>query len=298
MWMHDYNSTADNPFSQEPFVRICYLSYSDNLPDWSYAYHCHEDRYELTFVVESSGQLLLENDKIALKAGDIIIMPPNTLHCYSCKKQEAMRYYAFFVDVEEGRGEIQEFLREIRDKPTIVSAYKYLDYIRSSFQILTELHQINQGVIDGTYQTICLGMFMLIKKVYQNKAMAVPIGSSSYASDVLWYIHQHYSEELSLEELAKQFNISASHLRRIFKQVYDISPINYLIKHRIATAADYLLKTDLSVAEVARQVGYENTTHFSHLFADRIGCTPSEVRERHQKSPVLRTISRDNMDRE
>ena len=298
MWVHNYDSSADNPFQEAPFVKVLYLSYTDNLPSWSYAYHYHEDRYELTFVVESSGMLLLENDKIPLKAGDIVIMPPNTLHCYSCKAKEAMRYYAIHVDAEGNKGEFQTVLQGIQKKPAVVSGYKYLDYIQSSFQILAELHQINQGVIDETYQTICLGMFMLIKKIYQHKAMVVPMGPSSYASDVLWYINQHYSEDISLEELAKEFNISASHLRRIFKQVYEISPINYLIKHRIATATDYLLKTDMSVAEVARQVGYENTTHFSHLFADRIGCTPSEFRERNQKLPVLRTISRGNMNQE
>lgn len=121
--------------------------------------------------------------------------------------------------------------------------------------------------------------------------MVVSISPSSYASDVLWYINRHVSEDLSLELLAKQFHISPSHLRRIFKQVYGISPIHYLIKRRIAMATDYLLKTDMTVAEVARQVGYENTTHFSHLFADRIGCTPSEFRLRHQKRAVLKVTN-------
>ncbi len=289
MWVYNYHSDPDHLVQEVPFVKITYLSFTDNLPAWSYSYHHHESIYELTFIVEGSGMLCLENDKIRLEAGDIVIMPPQTLHCYACQNQEYMHYYSLWVDIRGCRGMLAQFLDEIREEPVLVSAHKYLNYILSVFRILAELHQINGGVIEETYQSICLGLFMLIRKIYQHRAMVVPVGPSSYASDVLWYINQHYQEDLSLESLARQFHISASHLRRIFKQVYEISPITYLIKRRIAIATDYLLKTDLSVTEVARQVGYENVTHFSHLFAARIGCTPSQFRERNQTPPVLGT---------
>ena len=285
MWINTYNSDLDNPFQEPPFVKIQYLSYTNNLPQWSYGYHHHEDVYELAFVVESSGQLLLENGQIPLKTGDIVLMPPGTLHSYACAPEEAMQYYAAWVDAGSCDGPIPAFLKTVTE-PAIVSASQYLKYIQSSFHILAELHQINNGVVDETCQSVYLGLLMLTKKLYFHRTMAVSIGPSSYAGDVLWYINRHCSEDLSLESLARQFSISTSHLRRIFKQVYGISPIHYQIKRRIAMATDYLLKTDMSVAEVARQVGYENTTHFSHLFAGRIGCTPSEFRARNRKEAL------------
>ena len=286
MWVNNYDPVPEGEKPTLPGVTIRYLSYTDNLPRWSYGYHHHEDIYELTFVMESSGFLLLANDKIPLKAGDIVIMPPQVLHSYTCEPEETMTYYAIWLDAAANGGEVESFLKGIGTEPAIVPAYKYLDYLKSSFRILMELHQLNEGVIDETHQSVCLGLFLLMKKIYQHRAMVVPLGHSSYASDVLWYINQHCSEPISLDSLAKHFNISASHLRRIFKEVYGTSPINYLIKRRIAMATDYLLKTDLSVAEIARQVGYENVAHFSHLFADRIGCTPGEFRERNQKQPL------------
>lgn len=288
MWINTYNSDLDNPFQEPPFVKIAYLSYTDNLPRWSYGYHHHENVYELTFIVESSGRLLLENGHIPLKTGDIVVMPPEILHSYSCAPEEAMAYYAVWVDADSNDGAIPTFLKGVRGEPAIVSAGKYLEYIQSAFRILGELHQINNGVVDETCQSIYLGLLMLIQKIYLHRSIVVSISPSSYASDVLWYINRHCGEDLSLEGLARQFNISASHLRRIFKQVYGISPIHYLIKRRITMATDYLLKTDMSVAEVARQVGYENTTHFTHLFTDRIGCTPSEFRTRNKKWFVLK----------
>lgn len=281
MWVYNYRSEADNPIREAPFVNITYLSYTDNLPKWSYAYHHHENICELTFVTGGSGLLCLESDKMSLKKGDIVIMPPNVLHCYSCGSRETMQYYSMWVDLKSGKGSVADFLREIRSEPAIVSAHKYLEYILSSFQIIEELHHVNHGLVDETYQTVCLSLLMMIKKIYSHKSMIIPVGSSSYASDVLWYINQHHGENITLEKLAEEFNISASHLRRIFKQVYDISPISYLIKRRIAIATDLLLKTDLSITEIAKAVGYENVTHFSKLFADRIGCTPSQFREQN-----------------
>lgn len=285
MWVNDYNSDLDNPLREQPFVKIQYLSYTDNLPAWSYGYHHHEDIYELTFVVESSGTLLLESDRLPLKLGDIVIMPPGMLHCYTCGSGEAMQYYSIWVDAESNEGEIQSFLKEIRGKPAIISAFKYLDYIQSSFHILGELHQINNGVLDETCQSIYLSLLMLIKKIYLYRAMVVSISPSSYASDVLWYINRHVSEDLSLELLAKQFHISPSHLRRIFKQVYGISPIHYLIKRRIAMATDYLLKTDMTVAEVApagRLRKYDPllppVCRPDRLYSQRIPAPPPETR--------------------
>lgn len=286
MWVYNYHLEQDNPLQEPPFVRITYLSYTDNLPVWSYSYHHHDAVYEITCIVGGSGALCLESDKIPLKAGDVVLMPPRTLHCYSCPDQESMQYYSIWVDTACCTGAIVSFLEGISAEPVLVPASKYLDYIQSSFRILAELHQIQQSVMKETCQTVCLSLLMLIRSICQHKAMVVPVGPSSYASDVLWYINQHYQENLTLEGLARQFHISASHLRRIFKQVYNISPITYLIKRRIGIATDYLLKTDLSVSQIAQLVGYENTTHFSHLFADRIGCTPSEFRERNQKPPA------------
>lgn len=287
MWVNHYSSEQDNPLRQPPFVQIRYVSYTDNLPAWSYGYHQHEDIYEVSFIVESSGALLLEHGRLALRTGDIVITPPRVLHSFSCGGEERMKYYSFWVDAEGERGPLQDFFAGLGPEPALVSACKYLSYIQSSLQILVELHQINGGQVDETYQSVCLGLFMLMKKLYQHRAMAACIDTSSYASDVLWYIDQHYSEDISLQSLARQFSISASHLRRVFKQVYGTSPITYLIQRRIAMAADFLLKTSLPVAEIARQVGYENTTHFSHLFTDRIGCTPGQFRARNQALPKL-----------
>ena len=102
----------------------------------------------------------------------------------------------------------------------------------------------------------------------------------------LKYIEQNNSQKITLESLAKRFNVSPSHLSRIFTNAYHMSPINYLIYSRITYATEYLLKTNYSVAEIAELVGYDNPTHFTNLFVKRIGCTPTEFRECNKKLPT------------
>ena len=71
-----------------------------------------------------------------------------------------------------------------------------------------------------------------------------------------------------------------------FKKAYDMSPIDYLIYCRITYATEYLLKSERSVAEIAQLVGYDNPTHFTNMFVKRIGCTPTEYREKNLNIPV------------
>ena len=285
MWVCSFNSASDNPYREPPFVQILYLSYNDNLPNWTYVFHHHEAEYELAFVVEGKGLLNVDSQKIPLEAGSICIMPPDILHYYSAQKEDAMKYYTMKIPAESKAGDLQNFIQGIRKEPAVVFANNYLPYIKTTFLVLGEIYQSSGRAIDETFQSVCLGLLMLTKKLFQNQAMVVPAGPHSYANDILWYLNRHIGEKITLESLAQHFSVSPSHLGRIFRDAYHVSPITYLIQCRIICATEFLLKTDSSVTEIAQTVGYDNVTHFSHLFTDRIGCTPSEFRERNKKPP-------------
>ena len=103
--------------------------------------------------------------------------------------------------------------------------------------------------------------------------------------DILEYLDTHQADHITLDSLAKRFNVSASHLNRTFNRAFHTSPINYLIDARVTFATEYLLKSNYSVAKIAELCGYDNPAHFTNMFTKRIGCTPAEYRERNQKPP-------------
>ncbi|MCT4543196.1 MAG: AraC family transcriptional regulator [Vallitalea sp.] len=87
-------------------------------------------------------------------------------------------------------------------------------------------------------------------------------------------IQKHYT----LEQLSKEFNISLTGMKNCFKAIYGDSIFAYLRKYRIDRATMFLRTTDLNIATIANEVGYNSPSKFAAAFKKEIGITPLEYR--------------------
>ena len=89
------------------------------------------------------------------------------------------------------------------------------------------------------------------------------------------YIHDKYTaEKISVDMLSGLCGISPEYFRRIFKNFYGISPINYINNLRLSRAKELLESQLYSVSEVAMQCGYKEMCHFSREFKRAMGISP------------------------
>ncbi len=95
---------------------------------------------------------------------------------------------------------------------------------------------------------------------------------------VLEYMNAHYTEPISLEQLAREACISRFHFGRLFKDKVGVTPHHYLIRVRMDAAGALLDETDLSVLEIALACGYQSAAHFTAAFRKRFLQTPSVYR--------------------
>lgn len=107
---------------------------------------------------------------------------------------------------------------------------------------------------------------------------------------VIEYMSSHFSESLTLEQLAAEACISKYHFARLFREKVGRSPHRYLMEIRLETARRMLVSSDASIAQVASACGYPTATHFSTAFTRRFGISPTAFRvERTSlQSTVLR----------
>ena len=283
MWIYDYKTERDNPYKEAPFLEIVHMCYIDNLPNWSYPFHVHADACELAWIMTGSGVLTLDGQTIPVEAGSVTFVPPGTLHYYNTASSDGMTYYSLRFRAVDDHSELQTFFRNLGIASANGSAY--LDWVRSSMKLLFDMHNRNGGLVDESFQTIALSLIQLSRGLFVAGVRTSEADEHAYASEILNYIMEKDGKDITLESLAKHFNISPSHLSRIFCNAYHVSPINYAITARVTYATEYLLKTDLPVVKIAELVGYDNPTHFSNMFIKRIGCTPTEYRERNMKMP-------------
>ncbi|WP_231891431.1 AraC family transcriptional regulator [Paenibacillus swuensis] len=92
-------------------------------------------------------------------------------------------------------------------------------------------------------------------------------------------IDQQYGEPLSLEELAAEAGLSKHYFCKAFRKLTGLTPMQYLRNKRIEQAAYLLSSTDISIAEIAVQTGFDNTSYFGKVFRSLVGRTPTDYRE-------------------
>ena len=97
--------------------------------------------------------------------------------------------------------------------------------------------------------------------------------------DVLDYIHQHYREQISLDDLARISNFSKYHLCKKFKEKTKTSIINYILMVRIDKAKELLLQNQDRIFVIAQKVGFNDTSYFNRIFKKVTGYTPKEFIE-------------------
>lgn len=284
MWIYDYIKPEDNPYSDPPFVPIVHMCYMDNQPQWNYPFHKHAGSYELAWITCGSGELVLDDLRLPVKKGSVTVVPPDVLHYFRSDDTDCIKYYTIRFQAADDGSPLQGYFRELGVAAAEDAAV--LPYILETFRLLFELHQENGGVVDATFQSIAMGLIHLSQRTFRQRTPSVTAAEHEVASEILRYIMSTDGKGITLESLAKKFSISPSHLSRIFANAYHVSPINYAINARITFSTEYLLKTDKTIVEIAELVGYDNPTHFSNMFIKRIGCTPTEFRERNRRIPT------------
>ncbi|GIN87182.1 AraC family transcriptional regulator [Heyndrickxia sporothermodurans] len=93
------------------------------------------------------------------------------------------------------------------------------------------------------------------------------------------YMEAHLLEDITIESIAKQANVSVFHFQRTFSVLTDLTIGEYLRRRRLTLAAEELSRTNKKVIDLAYKYGYDTPEAFTKAFRRQHGVTPSEVRK-------------------
>ena len=94
------------------------------------------------------------------------------------------------------------------------------------------------------------------------------------------YIHNHFAEPLTVEEIARHIGLNRSYFSSIFKKQTGQAPIEYIQNFRLTKAVHLLNTSTLSIAAIAYSCGYQQPESFIRIFRMRYGLSPSAYRKR------------------
>lgn len=248
--------------------------------------------FEIVYVYDGSCKQTISNNKITLSTGDLCIIPPGIKHDISvfddtsvilnCLVKKSTLHNIFFNFLNNANILSTFFLNNIYSE----SGNNYIIFhtgndneIHRGF-LYTYWESINQTLyFDQMISYTLLLIFGLLIRLYE-RSVELPVFTKK--TDVqrfalLQFIQDNY-KNISLDDVAERFNYTPEYASKLIKKTTGLTFTQILQQVRIEKAQVLLHDTNMTIANIANEVGYENTEHFIRTFKNKMHMTPTEYR--------------------
>ena len=267
--------------------------------EFDYPIHIH-DVLELNFVANAAGarRVVGDSSEVIDNLDLVLITSPDLEHVweqYECKSEDIHEVTVQFrlnFDLDTSPFRFSSY-KSIYNM--LIRAQRGLAFppeaIMLVYHRLARLSSIEEGFI-------AVQEFFSILYELSKFDDARELASSSFAKvevvseskrilKVKNYIDEHYKDDLSLEQLADLVGMTPTAFSRYFKQRTAKNISEYIVDIRLGHAARLLVDTSDSVSEICWATGFNTLSNFNRLFRKRKGCSPTEFREKYQKTKVI-----------
>ncbi len=234
--------------------------------------HYHEE-HELYYMVKGSTTYYIGDKIFHIQQGDFVFIPKGILHKTDYEDNvDHERILLNFSDQMFGN-ELLKVKEELCNCRVLYLQKERLPYLEA---LMEEIEREYYG--QKEYRSVMLHLYItellvqLCRYKQDNKPQLSGMDQTLY--QISKYISTNFREEITLKELSREFSMSESHLSRKFKAYTGIGISEYITYVRITNAEKMLRETNMSVAEVARQCGYDDSNYFSTVFKRIKGVTP------------------------
>lgn len=260
--------------------------------------HSH-DFTELTIVMSGTATHIIENTSHPIQKGSVMSVSPFFSHEY--KNVNNLEHYNFIFDVNK-LNLLDTELRKLKGFQAFfitLPQFKYRHKFISNIILNDEQFLFVKNLCELIYKefvnktegykilvrTYFLSLIAYISNLYEP---AIENVSESVIKIVntATYIEENYPEKITVPMLAKLAYLSERQYLRVFKSVYNVTPIQYINDCRLDHACNFIVNTSKTLSEISDACGFSDKSAFSKLFHKHFGITPSKYRKNTSKNNI------------
>ncbi len=217
--------------------------------------------------------------------GDLIVVPANTTHQAAWYEEGCA--IAIAIDPTVFARNIYEVVDP--DKIELLPKFATPDPFVYQIGVALKSALIKHGTTSRLYAETLINALILhllehYSRTRQNSFEPIAGRLPNYKlQQIIDYIHGYLDSDLSLNELAASIQMSPHYFSRLFKQTTGFTPHQYVINCRIEKAKDLLKQGKLSIAEIAKEVGFVDQSHLHRCFKRKVGITPKSFFQQYNK---------------
>ncbi|WP_236307210.1 helix-turn-helix transcriptional regulator [Enterobacter bugandensis] len=246
-------------------------------------YHHWHQCLEILYVEEGFGVAIVDNRHYTMRPGRLFFFPPFTLHKVRVDEQAEAIYRRTIIHLDH-----HAVLKCLRDFPHTQQRLEKLSRRGSEAWVVDLAHCHSH--VDHLFSCYpppmssesIAGLLISLFAMLPDDRTGAPGSSTGIASQVMFWLDEHYQEKFRLDALAAELGRSRSYVSRKFHAETGEKIHHYLNTLRLRKACECLLHSDASVREIAARVGFSDVTWFISAFKKGIGETPLQYRKNHR----------------
>jgi AraC-like DNA-binding protein/mannose-6-phosphate isomerase-like protein (cupin superfamily) len=249
----------------------------------------HAHRYFEIFLFEKGGgRHIIDNTAYELKDRHVHIVQPGIIHLVQRNNGTRGKVLLFSFDASLGTNSmLSDSLIWFYRNPLIHPVSHLSEAAFAKLQQLVELMQAEDtGITDaGEHRAYICSLFsaflLTLKHNFTGKQQP---GNDRMVSDFIKLVDHNYHEGLSIGDYAQKLNISEKTLCREVKKQTALTPARIVRERVMLEACRLLANTNLIIKEIAYQLHFSDTAHFTRVFKQEKHCTPQEYRKGAQST--------------
>ncbi len=252
-------------------------------------FHWHE---EVEFILIKAGSVFVQagSSNIQLRAGQVAFINSQEIHRFTPPDHGISQFYAIVFTLQFLNSCCSDAIQQHILQPLLDGSCNFPFILRQEEPWHKELSYHTSSIIDlydqrtPFMETAIKGhlYFILFYLASNNQIMHNPVASRddrlNRIKTVLSYIEENYKHSIRLSELSSLVSMSDTHFCRYFHKLAGRTPIEYINEYRINQAVKLLQNTNLSIIDIAFDVGFQNVSYFIKVFRNYKFLTPYQFR--------------------